>query len=66
MLMRRVSSKDKIPNGPLRTAVASGAAVALATASLGVVGPASASCINIWGFGIGGGHCQLPVLAASR
>ena len=61
MLMRRVSSKDKIPNGPLRTAVASGAAVALATASLGVVGTAAASCINFGGIAIGGGgaiHCQ--------
>ncbi len=55
MLMRRVSSKDKIPNGPLRTAVASGAAVALATASLGVVGTAAASCINFGGIAIGGG-----------
>ncbi len=61
MLMRRVSSKDKIPDGLLRTAVASGAAVALATASLGVLGTASASCINFSGIGIGDGaavHCQ--------
>ena len=62
MLMRRVSSKDKIPNGRRRTAVASGAAVALATASLGVVGTATASCINFSGIAIGGGgptgHCQ--------
>lgn len=55
MLMRRVSSEDKIPNGLLRTAVASGAAVALATASLGVVGTATASCFSISGFGIGDG-----------
>ena len=61
MLMRRVSSKDKIPDGLLRTAVASGAAVALATASLGVIGTASASCFNFSGISIGrgpGNHCQ--------
>ena len=61
MLMRRVSSNDKIPDGRLRTAVASGAAVALATASLGVVGTAGASCINFSGIGIGEGaalHCE--------
>ena len=68
MLMRRVSSKDKIPNGLLRTAVASGAAVALATASLGVVGTATASCINFSGIAIGGGADCIarPLLAASR
>ena len=64
MLMRRVSSKDKIPNGPLRTAVASGAAVALATASLGVVGTAAASCINFSGIAIGGGGASGACQAA--
>ena len=55
MLMRKVSSKDKIPTGLLRNAVAAGAAVAFATASLGVVGTATASCINFSGIAIGGG-----------
>ena len=48
-----------------RSAVASGVAVAaagLAVASLGVVGTATASCVNISGIAIGGGgptgHCQ--------
>ena len=51
--------------GPRRTAVALGLAAGLAAAtaaSLGVVGTASASCVNISGIAIGGGgptgHCQ--------
>ena len=64
MLMRRVSSKDKIPDGLLRTAVVSGAAVALATASLGVVGTATASCINFSGIAIGGGGASGACQAA--
>ena len=55
MLMRKVSSKDKIPNGLLRTAVASGVAVGLATASLGGIGTASGTCIGISGINIGEG-----------
>ena len=67
MLMRRASSKDKIPDGLLRTAVASGAAVALATASLGALGTATASCINFSGIAIGADRpIARPVLAASR
>jgi hypothetical protein len=55
MLMRRVSSKDKNPTGLLRTAMASGAAVALATASMGALGTATASCFSFSGFGLGDG-----------
>ena len=55
MLMRKVSSKDRIPNGLLRTAAASGAAVALAAASLGGIGTASGTCIGISGIDIGDG-----------
>jgi hypothetical protein len=55
MLMRRVSSKDKNPTGLLRTAMASGAAVVLATASMGALGTATASCFSFSGFGLGDG-----------
>ena len=55
MLMRKVSAKDKIPNGLLRTAAASGIAVGLAAASLGGIGTASARCIGISSINIGDG-----------
>ena len=58
----------KQASGSRRTAVASGVAVGVAglaaatAASLGLVGTASASCVNISGIAIGGGgptgHCQ--------
>ena len=63
MLMRRVSAKDKIPNGLLRTAAASGIAVGLATASLGGIGTANGTCIGFSGFNIddGSGGCFTTV-----
>ena len=57
----RAVSKDKLASGPLRVAVGSGLAVGLAAAaSLGGVGPASATCIGLSGIDIGlggGGVC---------
>ena len=55
MLMRRVSAKDKIPNGLVRAALVSGVAVGLAAASLGGVPNADATCIGISGINIGDG-----------
>jgi hypothetical protein len=60
MLMRRVSAKDKINNGPVRAALVAGVAVGVATASLGGIGTASGTCIGISGIDInfgGGGGC---------
>ena len=55
MLMRRVSAKDKIPDGLLRAALVSGIAVGVATASLGGIGTASGTCIGLSGINIGEG-----------
>ena len=61
MLMRRVSAKDRIPNGLLRAAVVSGVTAALAAASLAGVPNADATCLGIFGISINdgsGGHCS--------
>ena len=55
MLMRKGSSMDKIPNGLLRTAAASGLAAGLVATSLGVGGTANGTCIGITGINIGEG-----------
>jgi hypothetical protein len=60
MLMRRVSAKDKIPNGLLRGAAVAGLVSGLAAASLGGVPTASATCVGIFGININlgdGGGC---------
>ena len=51
----RAGDPDKIPNGLLRTAAASGIAVGLATASLGGIGTANGTCIGFSGINIGDG-----------
>ena len=61
MLMRRVSAKDRIPDGLVRAALVSGIAVGVATASLGGIGTASGTCIGLSGINInlgGGGGCD--------
>ena len=61
MLMRRVSAKDKIPNGLLRGAAVAGLVSGLAAASLGGVPNADATCLGIFGISINdgsGGHCS--------
>ncbi len=55
MLMRRVSSKDRIPNGLVRTALVAGVASGVVAASLGGVGTASGTCIGLSGIDIGDG-----------
>jgi hypothetical protein len=55
MLMRRVSAKDRINNGPVRAALVAGVAVGVATASLGGIGTASGTCIGLSGINIGAG-----------
>ena len=61
MLMRRVSAKDRIPNGLVRAALVAGVASGLAAASLGGVPNADATCLGIFGISINdgsGGHCS--------
>ncbi len=61
MLMRRVSAKDKIPNGLVRAALVAGVASGVVAASLGGIGTASGTCIGIIGISINdgsGGHCS--------
>ena len=59
MLMRRVSAKDKIPNGLVRAALVAGVASGMVAASLSGIGTASGTCIGISGIDIGTG-CTPP------
>ena len=61
MLMRRVSAKDKIPNGLVRAGLVAGVASGVVAASLGGFGTANATCLGIFGISINdgsGGHCS--------
>ncbi len=61
MLMRRVSAKDRIPNGVVRAALVAGVASGVVAASLSGIGTASGTCIGISGINIplgGGGGCN--------
>ena len=55
MLMRRVSAKDRVPNGLVRAALVAGVASGVVAASLGGIGTASGTCIGISGIDIGDG-----------
>ena len=65
MLMRRVSTTDKIPNGLLRSAVASGIVVAsgVTAATMGGVGTANATCLSVSGINIFGSECTSSPLS---
>ena len=58
MLMRRVSTKDKVNNGLVRAALVAGVASAVAVGSLSGVGPANGTCIGISGINIGSGFAS--------
>jgi hypothetical protein len=68
MLMRRVSAKDKTPNGLLRGAAVAGLVSGLAAAALGGIPTANATCLGIFGISINlgdGGHCSSNLTAFS-